>query len=220
MKRELFGDNISRHCHSVSCAPMKLFRQERDWTCAVACLRSLMSGGDGKRISDGQEEEFDAAEAGAPETKGAPGIAGAPGMLRLRDADEDTWVADLQLRPGPHFSREIKELGILKGCDVIYGCDGLDGKRASFDDILDLMAEGYNVMIETMINYSHWIVLLGFYPLDHSGENQLDDAVVTFFDPYYNEIRLIRAGELTGVWCDGDHEENGVKGDFIAMRMR
>ena len=114
------------------------------------------------------------------------------------------------LKAGPHFSAELKETGLLKGFDAVFGCDH---PEITFDDVLDLMKEGYYVMVEGMVNYSHWMVLLGFYALGSAEENRL-----LFFEPYYNEVRLMRADEFVGMWIDGNYEESRVKKDFIAVR--
>ncbi|MBE6036040.1 MAG: hypothetical protein E7223_00235 [Clostridiales bacterium] len=173
-KHEVFEKGTTRHTESVSMTPPKFYRQERDWTCALACIRTMLSGVGGS----------------------VP-------------AEADI-VSSCSLQPGPHFSKELKETGLLKDYDVLYGCDY---KNITFDDVLDRMKEGYYVMLESMVNYAHWMVLLGFYALGDAEENRL-----LFFEPYYNEVRLMRADEFVGMWIDGNYEHSRVKQDFIAIR--
>lgn len=122
--------------------------------------------------------------------------------------EEDFFSKDLE--PGPFFSKDVLERKILSGLDVKYGCE----EQLEFDGILDLMKQGYNVMVECMINYSHWVVILGYYP---KGEQQADNYLL-IFDPYYNEVRLIRTEELMGMWCDGEPSPDRVMFDYIAIR--
>lgn len=66
--------------------PKRLFPQERDWTCSIACLRSITS---------------------SPKNIGT----------------ECFIVENYNLKPGPHYSKDIKELNILKDFSVEFGCD-------------------------------------------------------------------------------------------------
>lgn len=167
-----------KHNKAIVMSPLSFYRQERDWTCAVACIRSILSG-----ILDNvpTEEEF---------------------------------ITNYKLKPNPYYSRDIKTYHLLDKYDVIYGCEN---KNCEFDDILDYLQEKYFLMIECMVNYSHWLVLLGYYPLV---DGDIEDCRVLLYDPYYDTIRLMNTDELISMWVDGNYEKSRVKGDFIAIRKK
>lgn len=162
---------------SISTNYPNLYKQERDWTCALACIRTL----EGKYREPRSEEEL---------------------------------IETYRIEKGPHYSKEVKEKGILKEYEVKYGCD--EEERANkFGDILKYLEEGYGVMLESMVNYAHWTVLLGYYVLDkENAESQL----IVMYDPYYNELKVMRADEFQGMWRDGGHETTGIIQDYIAIR--
>lgn len=160
------------------CTPRRLYRQERDWTCSVACLRSMLSG-----------------------------------FLDTVPTEEDL-VEGWKLTPQPYFSKDIKALGMLEDYEVIYGCDQPD---RDFDQVLDCLGQGWYVMVESMYNYAHWFVLLGYYPLE--GEDT-EASRLLVYDPYYHETRLLNTDEFMAMWLDGNHGQNGVEKDFIALRQR
>ena len=78
------------------------------------------------------------------------------------------------------------------------------------------MNNGYAIMIESMINYAHWLVLLGYYIIGDSRD--IESHKVLVYDPYYDKVRLIIADEFLSMWIDGDHEKTGVVKDFIAIK--
>lgn len=82
--------------------------------------------------------------------------------------------------------------------------------------MLNYLKSGYFVMIEGMLNYAHWLVLLSYYP--DSSSLDVDDARVLVFDPYYNKVRLVILDEFINMWIDGEHHKNGVRHDFIAVK--
>lgn len=164
--------------HVVSNGPKKLFLQETDWTCSIACIRTLLSG----FLADVEEEK--------------------------------DFVEKYSLKPGPHYSRDIKRIGILDDYDTVYGCDA---ENVSFDMVLDLMKQGYYIMLECMYNYAHWLVLLGYYPLDNS---TLEKSSLLVYDPYYNNVRLLNADEFIAMWIDGNYGNTMVEKDFIAIRKK
>ncbi|MBQ6583394.1 MAG: hypothetical protein IJH77_06185, partial [Mogibacterium sp.] len=108
---------------SVANVPPALFRQERDWSCSVACLRTIL------------------AAAGASCT-------------------EEQLIGQLSMTPGPHYSKDLKKLGLPEGVEAIWGCDEPD---ITVRKLFDYMASGYYIMAETLYNYAHWYVLLGYY---------------------------------------------------------
>lgn len=177
-KWELFTETKLKEQSTVVAAPAKLFPQERDWTCAFACLRTLMSGFERDLIS------------------------------------EDQIVTDYKPIPGPHYSRDIKKLGILDKYDVVYGCDQ---NQIDFDYVLDLCRDGYYLMLESMINYAHWMVFLGYYPF--VSEN-LEESQILLYDPYYNKVRLNSTDEFINMWLDGNYENTKIERDFIAVRAK
>lgn len=90
-------------------------------------------------------------------------------------------------------------------------------ENVSFDMVLDLMKQGYYIMLECMYNYAHWLVLLGYYPLDNS---TLEKSSLLVYDPYYNNVRLLNADEFIAMWIDGNYGNTMVEKDFIAIRKK
>ena len=175
-KSEYFQKYGLRHDRVVSMQPRQLFPQETDWTCAVACARTLLSG----------------------VTKKVP--------------EEKEIVVACNMQPGPHFSKEIKDSGVLAQYDVVYGCDMKD---KDFDMILDYMEDGYYMMLECMYNYAHWMVLLGYYPVEDS---DIERSRLLLYDPYYDQVRLVHVDEFISMWIDGNFANSGIEKDFIAIR--
>lgn len=155
--------------------PRTLCPQQTDWTCALACIRTMLSG-----------------------------------FLDTLPSEESL-VEEYRLEPGPHYSREIKESGMLRAYQAVYGCDG----EVSFDQILDYLDQGYYVMLESMYNYAHWMVLLAYYPLK-GGE--VEASRLLFYDPYYDQIRSLILDEFLNMWQDGGWQKNGIQKDFIALK--
>lgn len=166
VKRELLIKN------SISQTPPKLYPQERDWTCCIACIRTLLSAGKAPILS------------------------------------EDDIVKKYKISPGPLYSKDIKKLNLLYKYDVKYGCDN----DITFDEIIKLMQENYFIMLESMVNYSHWMVLLGYY----TNTDDIENYKLLFFDPYYNEVRLIRTDEFINMWSDGDSD---IERDYLAIKF-
>lgn len=177
-KRELFSEEKTGKMRNVSRFPKTLYPQERDWTCSIACIRTMLSG--------------------MPESA----------------ASEDDYIKKYALTPAPYYSRQIKALGVLDGLDVLFGCDS--AKPANLGDMTRLMESGYSVMIESLVNGAHWMVLLGYAVC--GGAEQLDCHSAIFFDPYYNKVRIINAEEFSSEWACSDKKSSGVERDFIAVR--
>ena len=198
-KCEFFEAAPWRQLFSVSKVPPVLYPQEADWTCSVACVRTILSG-----------------ILGGPE--------GVPGEAEI--------VARFGLKPGPHFSAEIRDLGLLEPggrpeagsagglcpgiSDVIYGADENLGGLKTIPDMCDYMRAGYYVMLESMINYSHWMVMLGYFSLGGSGDPE--DGRILFYDTYYDRVRLEIADEFAGMWEDPEADVNGIRHDFICVK--
>ncbi len=178
-KEELFSSRKIKNKESVSNTPVKLLPQERDWTCAIGCIRTILSALDDKVL------------------------------------EEDEFIERYSMKPGPHYSKDIKEKKILQGYDVRYGCDT---SNICIDDVIALMKEGYYVMLESMVNYAHWMVLLGYYTCYDFQD--VEKHKMLFYDPYYNEIKLMNADEFLSMWIDGNYAETKVEKDFIAIRNK
>ena len=43
-----------------------------------------------------------------------------------------------------------------------------------------------------LINYSHWMVLLGYFVT--AGEEDVENCKLLFYDPYYNNVKLLNYG--------------------------
>lgn len=177
-KYEYFNKLNLSHQDVISKTPKRLYPQERDWTCSIACIRTILSGID-------------------------PSI-----------PSEDSFVELYDLKPGPLFSKDIKNLNLLENYDVIYGCDLIN---PSFDQLLSYINDNYFVMIESMLNFSHWFVLLGYFP---SIDSDIEHGKVLVYDPYYNETRLLILDEFIQMWLDGNHNINSIEKDFIAIKSK
>lgn len=177
-KNEYFTEQYNKSIcsESIGMIPRKLFMQERDWTCSIACIRTLLSS------------------------------------LENKVPSEDYIVIQYKMKPGPYYSKDIKSLQMLDKYNAIYGCD----KTINYDInyIIDLMKNNYYVMVESMINYDHWLVVLAYINLSNNNENNY----IILYDPYYNEIKQIRVDEFIGMWCSGEHEVNKIVNDFIAIK--
>lgn len=175
-KQEFFLTEDLKHKEVIANPPKQMYPQERDWTCAIACIRTMLSG------------------------------------ILEEVPSEELLLEKYRLIPGPHYSRDVKSYGILDAFDAIYGCDLED---YNFDTVLDYMNQGYYIMLESMQNYAHWMVLLGYYPLDGGTTEQ---SRILMYDPYYNHVRLINTDEFISMWRDGNFENTRVDKDFIAVK--
>lgn len=175
-KHELFAEIELIHKNIVTSVPLKMYPQERDWTCSIGCIRTILSG-------------------------------------LIENVPSENSIIDMYaMTPRPYYSSDIKKVNILDEYDVIYGCDY---SKVNFDDILEICLKGYYIMLECMVNYSHWLVLLGYYPLS---TGKVEESKLLFFDPYYNEIKLINTDEFISMWVDGDFKNSNVKNDFVAIK--
>lgn len=98
--------------------------------------------------------------------------------------------------------------------DFAFGCDDdCEDTFRKFTTLLTMLESGWSIMMETMYNYGHWLVLLGYYP---NGKN-LSDCNILLWDPYLNKVRLENAEEVISMWIDGDHR---VVNDYIAVKRK
>ncbi len=176
LKEYFLEDNEEFPNININNTPPKFYRQERDWTCSIACLRTLLSG-----IQDKVESE-------------------------------NEFIIKYKFEIEPHYSKDIKYRNIFTDdLKVIYGCDH---KNTSIKQLFSYMEDGYYIMVESMYNYAHWFVLLGYYAIGDDPEKHK----ISIYDPYYDEVRFLNADEFSGMWLDGDHEKTKVYKDFIAIR--
>lgn len=175
-KAELFPKFDLSHKNVITWNAYEMFPQERDWTCAIACLRTLQARVDADVLT------------------------------------EDAYIKEYKLKPSPYYSKDIKELQLFADREVVYGCDTVE---KNFDMILSYLEDGYGVMLESLYNYAHWMVLLGYYPLTNEAA---DKSQLLMFDPYMNQVRLLNTEEFVNMWIDADHNKNGIMNDFIALK--
>lgn len=130
----------------------------------------------------------------------------------LNIGTEDEIVDMYGFTPGPHYSQEFKDKGVLDEKAVIscYGCDNPD---MDFSDIVELLKNGFYVGINSMINFDHWVVLMGYSKLGN-----YDEDMVVYYCPYFNEVRSARFSEFVEMWRSGEYAKNGVVKDFIAIK--
>lgn len=176
MIREHFGKLPNIETSDILKSSMKLYNQERDWTCCIACLRTITSNID---------------------------------YL----GSEDIIINQYNFTPGPYYSKDIKERQLLLNYNVIYGCDIIE----KTPELLCKLLKDYNIMIETMLNYDHWLVILGYFT---NNSTQINKHQILLYDPYFNKVRLENAEEIFSMWVSGEHIKNNIKNDFIAVRGR
>lgn len=177
---EYFEHNSYRHevngCYSMM--PLHLYKQERDWTCSIACIRTITSG-----LADiGTEDEI---------------------------------LEKYNFQIGPHYSKELKEMGLLniQELEVKYGCMNKDTNKIDVSDIWELLKSGYRIMVNWLMSYDHWTVLIGWINNGDVEHNQL-----IYYCPYFDEVRLVRVGDFEVMWQSGQYSENGILKDYIAVK--
>lgn len=180
MNRQYFGElphnniaGIITENHSLT-----LHKQHRDWTCSVACLRTIL----------------------------------------CTTLDENWFIDKFNMKPGPYYSKDLKVIAdTFNRFKFTFGCDD-DCKDAfsKFTKLLLMLESGWSVMIETMYNYGHWLVVLGYFP--HG--DQFSDCDILLWDPYLNKVRLENVEEVISMWIDGDHKSSGIVNDYIAVKHR
>lgn len=180
MYREYFGEIPDSPINKIISDKnaMTMHKQNRDWTCSIACLRTIL---------------------GTQKT-------------------EDWFVNIFHMKPGPYYSGDFKKIADqFKGFSFLFGCD--DSKCddvEKFYKILSLIKDGWSVMIETMYNYAHWLVILGFYPCG----NKISNCNILLWDPYSGNTRMKNMEEVISMWIDGDFAHTKIKNDYIAAKRR
>lgn len=132
-----------------------------------------------------------------------------------RNFDVDKLISDLNLIPNAFYSKDIKSLSILHNYDVVYGCDE-ENKNYEIEKLIDLLNKGFYIMVETMYNYGHWLVLIGIVSFEPY--NDTSKAKVIMYDPYLDCIRTENCEEFVGMWVDGDWQTTNIEKDYIAIR--
>lgn len=175
---EYFSDaKVTGFKEVASSIPPMLYRQERDWTCSIACLRSIAS-------------KFTTME------------------------DESKIIEQYELKPGPHYARDIESKGLLKHFDYEINIEAPDVWR-DLHRLYKLLKDGATIMVETCRSFDHWLVLLAYFT---NGAEYTEDQSILMWDPYYNEPILMRASEFCDIWLSGNWEKNKIICDFIAIK--
>ncbi len=175
-KREYFDYDPPHTFQTVANTPPRLFAQERDWTCAVACIRTLVSG------------------------------------LTPHVMSEDDYIKEYNLIKGPHYVPELLAKGMLTPAreiktDTDYAKEDLNLKL-----LCRLLQEKYFIMAESLLNYDHWVVILGYYAT--RDKEDTEEHSVLIFDPYYDKVRLMIAEEFETMWCSPE----GNYRAFVAIK--
>lgn len=179
MLKEYFVDPPRRHepVRPVACMPGAFCRQERDWTCSAACVRTLASG-----------------------------LCGVP--------SEDVLVAGAHLEPGPQYSGGIMRWpGLRELKDVEWRFGEADPESAVLDssDVWAWLRDGWRVMANWMMSYDHWCVFFSYIPFGSDEED-----LMFFFDPYYGDVRSVRASDFDVMWKSGS--PGGPVHDYVLCR--
>lgn len=148
MIREYFPPARFRHemTGTALCAPRDLFRQERDWTCGVACLRTLMSG-----IVPVPSETLFVFNNHLT-----------PGPLYSRDFKTLTGSADGAFPALLNPRLEVR-----------YGCDDPERDALDESDVWVWLRDGWRVAVDWMMSFDHWCVIMGYFPLGSPREHEV-----------------------------------------------
>lgn len=172
---EYFGMPSDVKQKTVANFPSRFYKQERDWTCAIACLRTMLSG------------------------------------FLENIPSENYYLDKYNMLPGPYYSKDIKELGLLSDYNAIFSCD-MKTDDIDIGIIGKLLGYGYFVMVESLYNYAHWYVVIGYCAV--KDEADLEKHRMLIYDPFYDEVKLLNVHEFTTMWCDSDGHEK----EFIAVK--
>lgn len=176
-KAELFGESTyGQGTESVMSSVRIMFPQERDWTCSIASIRTLLSNKDTRQVPT-----------------------------------EDFFISNFHLEKGPYNSKQILDKGILEKYSYKVACLEPIPENNQLYHLTELMKK-YNVMVECLINYAHWIVLLGYIKLGDAEQDQF-----IYYDPYYHRVNTIVADELISMWFDISGK---MHRDYIAIAKR
>lgn len=174
---ELFGDMAQYYGNStgtVYSSVTHTFRQQRDWTCGIACMRCLLAGK----------------------------VAQLP--------TEDEIIERASLKPGPRNSLQLGDVYDKLGLGISYK-NGNEPQRGHIAPWITDLMRSHDIAIECAINGAHWITLMAYIGRGHVAED-----TVVYYDPYFDEVRLIRAEELFSMWMAT--EKGLLDRDYFAIQ--
>lgn len=190
MVRDYFGEVGEKLSEGMVLDINKIipYKQEHDWTCSVACLRTIA-----RTIKSEQE------------------------IVEELGMERGAYYSDF-------FYEKFKKGDWASKYDMVFGCNDtlctVEGTsewskaKAKFTYLCILLRIGYSVMVESTYNVSHWMVLLGYLPKG----TDFSDCEVLLWDPYLGKYRVENLEEFITMWYNGGNV-NGVKGDYIAVRL-
>ena len=123
---------------------------------------------------------------------------------------EAEFIKKYDLVKGPHYTEEIISKKMF-GTKKVLSCFDFAKHDISLNLLNGLLKEKYYIMAECMYNCAHWVVILAY--LTTGGKDNLKEHKILFYDPYYDEVRLVRADEFYEMWRD----INGHSHEFIAV---
>lgn len=123
---------------------------------------------------------------------------------------EAEFIKKYNLVKGPHYTEEIMSKKML-GKKKVLSCLDFANQEISLKLLNNLLKEKYYIMAECLYNCAHWVVVLAY--IATGGKGDLKEHRILFYDPYYDETRLVRADEFYEMWCDID----GHRHEFIAV---
>ena len=124
---------------------------------------------------------------------------------------ENDFITKYKLKPGPHYTEEILSKKMFGDNKKIVSHLDIRKEGLSLKLLNDLLVQKYYIMTECMYNYAHWVVILAYLAV--RGKSDTEEHQILFYDPYYDETRLVRADEFATLWCDPD----GHYREFIAV---
>ena len=162
----MFGEvEVFKEACSIVNTPVDFYRQERDWTCSIACIRTAIS-------------------------------------YKNNRITEDEILKQENLKMGGQKIRDMKNWQCLKGLDILtYQEKKLEGIK----DLYELLLDNYIVICETSYNWWHYVVAYGY--LTTKDKIKIDEQLVQFYDPYYDEHKLMRAELFEQMWFDQEDKE-------------
>ena len=157
---------------------LMLFPQERDWTCSIACLRSILSG----FYEDIPTEQYI-----------LNSLQLTPGPYFSKDIKKQQIIQKITALCGP--KKEQSPILIQYGCDnPIRNISDED----AFEQIAIWLKKEHAIILESAYNEMHWMVLLGYVPKKQNGT--IADCDYILYDPYQNTTRILNAEEFITMW--------------------
>lgn len=202
MPSELFEQKETMQWVNIANVPITLYQQDYDWTCPIACLRSVLFALSPQNIDKGDLHYISTYNL-------------FPKPYFSKDFKEKNIIEN-----------ELASEGSLAEYSILYGCD----KKIEFDDLVDLLRKGYFIMTRYVYNH-HWCLILGFFNqkmsrylddchvlLYDSHFNKLHLENAADFEKMWRFPRLLRsescAGQVPSWYLE---EPEGAGGDYIAL---